>query len=196
MGSNNWNIVYIGTFTFKFYQAAKEKPNLPAYSSIIMALNFSGVDLQLYFNAITAGHVSIFTFVVLPPFMICILCILALVFTKGLIVKIRVLLINILTAEALNWFVFFIVYLGWPLRFITNEDISCKIYVSLFAIMAVLKFASTSIYGVGVYLFIRHGEKKLKWYVIIPYIVVTWTVSDFHDFGCDSIYKRIRCYTH
>ena len=142
-----------------------------------MALNFSGVDLQLYFNAITAGHVSIFTFVVLPPFMICILCILALVFTKGLIVKIRVLLINILTAEALNWFVFFIVYLGWPLRFVTNEDISCKIYVSLFAIMAVLKFASTSIYGVGVYLFIKHGEKKLKWYVIIPYIVVTWTVT-------------------
>ena len=155
----------------------KTIPNLPAYSSIIMALNFSGVDLQLYFNAITAGHVSIFTFVVLPPFMICILCILALVFTKGLIVKIRVLLINILTAEALNWFVFFIVYLGWPLRFITNEDISCKIYVSLFAIMAVLKFASTSIYGVGVYLFVRHGEKKLKWYVIIPYIVVTWTVT-------------------
>ena len=142
-----------------------------------MALNFSGVDLQLYFNAITAGHISIFTFVVLPPFLICILCIMALVFTKGLIVKIRVLLINILTAEALNWFVFFIVYLGWPVRFITNEDISCKIYVSLFAIMAVLKFASTSIYGVGVYLFVRHGEKKLKWYVIIPYIVVTWTVT-------------------
>ena len=24
--------------------------------------------------------------------------------------------------------------------------------------------------------FIKHGDKKLKWYVIIPYIAVTWTV--------------------
>ena len=160
MRSNNWNIVHIGTFIFKFHQAdiRQTTPNLTAYSSIIMALNFSDVDLQLYFNAITSGHVFIFTFVVLPPFLICILCILALVFAKELIVKIRVLLINILTTEALNWFVFFIVYLGWPLRFITNEDISCKIYISLFAIIIVLKFASTSIYGVSVYLFVRHGE--------------------------------------
>ena len=179
MRSNNWNIVHIGTFTFKIHQTAirKATPNLPVYSSIIMALNFSGVDLQLYFNAITAANVSIFTFLVLPPFLICILCMLALLFAKELNVKIRVLLINILTAEALFWFVYSIVYLGWPVRFITNEDISCKIYLSLFVIIVVLKFASTSIYGVSVYLFVRHGEKKLKWYVIIPYIVVTWTVT-------------------
>ena len=133
-----------------------------------MVLNFSGVNLQLYFNTITAGHVSILTFVVLPPFLICILCILALVFAKEPILKIRVLLINILTAEALNWFIFFTMYLGWPVHFITNEDISWKIYICLFATIIVLKFASISIYGVSVYLFVRHGEKKLKWYVIIP----------------------------
>ena len=31
-------------------------------------------------------------------------------------------------------------------------------------------------YAVSVYMFIKHGDKKLKWYVIIPYIVVTWTM--------------------
>ena len=39
-----------------------------------------------------------------------------------------------------------------------------------------LKFASTSTYAVGVYVFIKHGDKKLKKYIIIPYIVVTWIV--------------------
>ena len=33
------------------------------------------------------------------------------------------------------------------------------------------------LYAVGVYVFIKHGDKKLKWYIIIPYIVVTWIVT-------------------
>ena len=46
--------------------------------------------------------------------------------------------------------------------------------VCMHAITGLLK--CTSLYAVSVYVFIKHGDKKLKWYIIIPYIVVTWIV--------------------
>ena len=140
------------------------------------SLNFSGVDLKLYFDANTAATISIFTFLVLPPFLLCLLCVLALALAKDINAKIRLLLINIFTAETLNWLSFFIMYLGWAARFIDGQVIICKLFISLYVITGLLKFASTSIYAVSVYIFIKHGDKKLKWYVIIPYIAVTWTV--------------------
>ena len=86
-------------------------------------------------------------------------------------------------------------YLGWPARFIDGGVISCKLFVSLSVITALLKFASTTIFAVGVYVFINHENKKLKWYVIIPYIVVTWTVATLtvsvplylEDYGAQNI---------
>ena len=141
-----------------------------------MAFNLSDADLEVFFDANTAAITSIFTFLVLPPFLLCLLCVLALVFAKQMNLKIRLLLINIFTAEALNWLSFFPMYLGWPARFIDGGVISCKLFVSLYVISGLLKFASTSIFAVGVYMFINHENKKLKWYVIISYIVVTWTV--------------------
>ena len=90
--------------------------------------------------------------------------------------KICLLLINIFTAEVLNWFSFFILYLGWTARFINKEGTMCKLFHSLFIITGLLKLAGTSFFAVCVYVFIKHGDKKLKWYIIIPCIVVTWTV--------------------
>ena len=141
-----------------------------------MAFNLSDADLKLYFDANTAATISIFTFLVLPPFLLCLLCVLALVFAKEINLKIRVLLINIFTAETFNWLSFFPMYLGCAAHFINREVILCKLFISLYVVTGLLKFASTSIYAVSVYMFIKHGVKKLKWYVIIPYIAVTWTM--------------------
>ena len=160
-----------------------------------MAFNLSDADLKVFFDANTAAIISIFTFLVLPPFLLCLLCVLALVFAKQMNLKIRVLLINIFTAEALNWLSFFPMYLGWPARFIDGGVISCKLFVSLYVISGLLKFASTSIFAVGVYVFIQHENRKLKWYVIISYIVVTWTVATLtlsippylKDYGAQNI---------
>ena len=63
------------------------------------ALNFSGVDLKLFFDANTAAAISIFTFLVIPPFL--------LVLAKDINAKIHFLLINIITAEMLSGFSFF-----------------------------------------------------------------------------------------
>ena len=139
-------------------------------------VNFSGVDLKLYFDANTAANISIFTFLVLPPFLLSLLCVLALVLAKDINAKIRLLLINIFTAETLSGFSFFFMYLGWPARFINEEGTSCKIMLSLNSLTGLLKFSGTSLYAVSVYVFIKHGNKKLKWYIIVPYIAVAWTV--------------------
>ena len=160
-----------------------------------MSFNLSDADLKLFFDANTAAIISMFTFLVLPPFLLCLLCVLALVFAKEMNLKIRVLLINIFTAETLNWLSFIPMYLGWPARFIGGGVISCKLFVSLYVISGLLKFASKSIFAVGVYMFINHEGKKLKWYVIIPYIAVTWTVVTLtvsvppylEDYGAQNI---------
>ena len=57
-----------------------------------------------------------------------------------------------------------------------NEDTSCQLFISFYAIAGLLKFSATSLYAVSVYVFIKYGDKKLKWYVIVPYIVVVWIV--------------------
>ena len=166
-----------------------------------MALNLSDADLKLYFDANTAVNISIFTFLILPPFLLCLLCVLALVLAKDINLKIRLLLINIFTAETLYWFSFFVMYLGWPARFINEDVISCQLFNSLYTITNFLKLASTSLYAVGVYTFIKHGDKKLKWYVIITYIAVTWTVatlsvslpSYLEDYGTPNLKEF--CYT-
>ena len=123
-----------------------------------MAFNLSDADLKLYFDANTAATISIFTFPVLPPFLLCLLCVLALVFAKDIKLKIHLLLINIFTAEVLNWLSFFPMYLGWSARFINWEVILIKLFVSLYLISGLLKFVSTSTYAVGVYILWARGS--------------------------------------
>ena len=88
----------------------------------MVSLNFSGVDLKLYFDANTAVIISIFTLLVLPPFSLSLLCMLALVLAKDINTKIRLLLINmkhsVVSPSSL--------YLGWPARFINEEGTTCK----------------------------------------------------------------------
>ena len=142
-----------------------------------MNLSSSGVDPKLYFQVNTAVTISLASFLLTPPFLLCIVCVLALIFAKMINPKIRFLLINVFTAEALNWIASFIFYLGWASRFVHENDDSCKLFISLYIVSGILKFASTSTYAMNIYIFVKYGETKLKWYVIIPYFVITWVVA-------------------
>ena len=44
----------------------------------------------------------------------------------------------------------------------------------MFGVGSLQKLTSSALYAVMVYIFVKHGEKRLKWYVIIPYIAVSW----------------------
>ena len=142
-----------------------------------MAFNLSNINRKLYFSGNTAANVSFFAILVLPSFLLCILCLLALFVATKINGKIRLLLINIFTANLLRWFAYFFFYLGWPARFILGDHTSCKIYLSLYIMTSSLNFSSRSIFAVNVYLFIKYGEKKLKWYVILPFIITTWIIG-------------------
>ena len=143
----------------------------------VMALNLTGVDLEVFFDINVAVNVLLFTFFVLPPFLLCLLCIVALVFAGKLNKKIRILLINIFAAEICNSLCYSVLYLGWPVVHLYNENNLCKVSLSLYLVSAVQKFTSGGIYAINVYIFIKHGEKKLKWSVITPYIIVSWILA-------------------
>ena len=50
-----------------------------------MALNLTGIDEDLYFAANTAFNIGLFFIDVLPTFVLCMLCVIALVLTKNLV---------------------------------------------------------------------------------------------------------------
>ena len=142
----------------------------------IMELNITGVDNQLYYDVNVALNVFFFIFLSLLPFLLCVLVILALVLAKTINIKIRVLLINIFAAEILGWIAYAIFHLGWIVRLNHNETISCKMFFTTYLVANFQKFTSGTLYTIKIFIFIKCGEKKLKWYIITPYIVLSWII--------------------
>ena len=159
-----------------------------------MAFNLSDTSLQQYFDSNVAINTSLFLFLVLPPLLLCLLCVLALAFAEEINKKIRVLLINIFAAEIGSWLSYSVYYLGWPVRLVYNDDITCKYFISCFAVAGAQKFTAGGVYAVNIYVFIKYGEKKLKWFVVIPLIVISWIsalsmgiIPYFDEFGAVNI---------
>lgn len=146
-----------------------------------MAFNISGLDEDLYFTVNTVVNVSLFTFIVLPPLILCLMCIVALLLDQSINLKIKVLLINILMGETVSWFAYLFLYLTFPIkaRFPMEYDILCIIGISTLILVAVLKFPATSLYAINAFIFIRYNEHKLKWRIILPGISIAWAVSFF-----------------
>ena len=151
-----------------------------------MAFNLSGVDISKYYDINTAVSISLFSILVLPPLLLCVLCVLALVFAKEINSKIRLLLINIFAVEICKWISYTLFYLGLPIRLLYQDSVTCKLFVS-FSFIAAQIFMAVAFY---VYIFIKYGEKKLKWTVVILLLIVSWTVHiaaaivpSFDEFG-------------
>ena len=143
-----------------------------------MAFNITGFDEDLFFTINTAVGTSLFFVIVLTPLVLCVLCVLALIYTKNINKKLKVLLINIFAAEICTWLFWTLTFLGFPLRFHTHDGFNwiCSLETSIFLVGGNQKFTSGSIYAVVVYIFVKYGERKLNWYVIIAYIAVSWVV--------------------
>ena len=141
-----------------------------------MDLNITGVDNQLYYDVNVALNVCFFIFLSLLPLLLCVLVILALVLAKTINIKIRVLLINIFAVEILGRIIYAIYFLGWIVRLNYNEIISCKLFYIAYIVASVQKCTCGTLYAINIFLFIKYGEKKLKWSVIIPSIVLSWVM--------------------
>ena len=132
---------------------------LDLFGSLVMAFNLSTTDLKVYFDANVAVNICLFMFLVLPPFLLCLVCVVALVFATEINVKIRLLLINIYAAEISEWLAYAVVYLGWPARQLYDEVGTCHFFISSFAFLGVQKFTAGAIYAIKVFIFIKYGEK-------------------------------------
>ncbi len=133
-----------------------------------MAFNITGFDEDLFFVVNTAIGINLFFIFVLPPLILCVVCVMALIFTGNLNKKLKVLLINVFAAEICTWLRWTHSFLGFPLRFYTLAGVSfiCSLDISLSIVSGLTKFTSGALYAVMIYVFIKHGEKKVKWYVI------------------------------
>ena len=125
-----------------------------------MAFNLSGTSLQQYFDSNVAINTSLFLFLVLPPLLLCLLCVLALAFAKEINKKIRVLLINIFAAEIGSWLSYSVYYLGWPVRLVFNDDITCKFFISCFAVAGAQKNSQLEVFMLSTSTFSSSMERK------------------------------------
>ncbi len=102
------------------------------------------------------------------------ICITALLFAKGISNQMRILLINVLISR------FFARLLHQLFGFIADSEynpIVCKFDLSLIFAGFLISLTSISLFSIMVYLSIKNGNNKLKWYIIIPSITVSWIVS-------------------
>lgn len=146
-------------------------------SSAAMAFNLSGFDPELYYDGNISVNLLLFFFLVLPMLSLCMLCVVALVFAKEMNRKIRFLLVNVFASEICSWIGLGVLCLGWPIRQQYHEEILCRVFISLFIVGGVQKFTSAAIYAINIYVFVKYGEKKLKWHFIITYAVFSWILA-------------------
>lgn len=70
-------------------------------------------------------------------------------FTQTIVWKMRALLINLYTAEVINWLAGSVLFSGYPIRAYQRQD-SCSVVFSLGTISAAQKFSAVALYAVSV----------------------------------------------
>ena len=163
---------------FIIYYSSHNKINyFGGPSALVMAFNFSDGELKSYLSVNAGISISLFLFVVLPPLIMCVACVVALVTGEGMSKKFRLLLINIFAAEICSWLGFAVFYLRWLDRFNYAKSELCKLFLSLDITSYIQKLTGSGVYAVAVCIFTKYGDAKLKWYIIIPYIVISWLLA-------------------
>ena len=144
-----------------------------------MAFNLSEVDLEVYVATNTAVQAGLLTVIVIPAFTLSIICTVAIIFTQVINWQMRVSLVNIFATEVINWLGYTVEYLTFAPRALDkpNTIYSCRFFVSFLITAGMQKFAAITLYSIMVYVFLKYGVKKLKWYMIVPSLVITWIVS-------------------
>jgi hypothetical protein len=144
-----------------------------------MAFNLSEVDFDLYIATNAAVQGGLLVVIVLPAFILSVICSVAISFTYIINWQMRVALVNIFATEVIHWLGLVVDYLAFAPRALDmdNSIVSCRIFYSCVITAGIQKFIAIVIYSIMVYIFLKYGVKKLKWYVISSSLVITWAVS-------------------
>ena len=137
-----------------------------------MSLNIS--NPELFYAVNTALNLTLFTIFSLPTLILCVLCIVALLFAKEINWKIRVIMINLLTPEAIVSLSYIMSYVGYPVRAYSSSDnsLTCTIFSGVFVSGAVNRVTAAPFFAVAVFIFVKCNVVKLKWWVIVLSLVV------------------------
>ena len=115
----------------------------------------------------------------LPTQVLGALYLVALLRAKGIHSKMKVILINNLIPDLLITVSSSFFYALHPLRayVIGGRIISCVISSFGFSIGQLDNILATPLFAFAVYVFVKYGLKKLKWYAIAGYILASWGIS-------------------
>ena len=144
-----------------------------------MSFNITGLDVELFYAVNSAAHLFLFVAFTTPAFILCGLCVVALLLAEGIDRKMKVILINMFIPEIFSCFAGFVIDFGYPLRaFVGSEmDKSCDITLGFSLIFFVGATIFSPFFSIAVYVFLKCDIKKLKWCVIIPFLVISWMIT-------------------
>ena len=141
-----------------------------------MSFNFTafGFNSNTFFTVNSVLNIALLLIVAFVIFLD-VLCVIALLLAKTLKWQIRAVLINSITADLVSEVGTSILYIGYPLRanLVANVS-SCRIADGFVTVGYLSTSAAEALYAIVVYTFIKYGIKRLKWYVIVIYISVSW----------------------
>ena len=148
------------------------------FSNSTNSSNSSTFD-EGFYNVNSAINIGLVIVLTLPELLVCGLSLLAIVFAKEVNTKLRALLINILATDMAYSIGITASFLQYPIkaRNASSGDISCSTILSILLTSDVNKLVVVAVYAIMVYLFIKYNVKKLKWYTIVPSILIPWVLA-------------------
>lgn len=143
-----------------------------------MSFNITGFDPNIFYAINSTLHIILFLVFHLPTFILNILCVVALVLAKALNWQIRATLANILTAEIVISIGISFFYVGYPIRVSSGDDFnySCTIGLGIVILGFLANTTAVSLYAITVYIFMKYGPSKLKWYIMAAFATGPWIV--------------------
>ena len=144
-----------------------------------MALSLTGIDIDLYFTVGTAINCLLLFGIVLPTLTLVVIYVIAILLAKELCGQMKALLINIFAGEVCTW----LSGMMYNIMFIIVAQAGSRVIVfgitnvSLYFVATLQISSGTSLYAIMVYMYLKYGLAKVKWWVIIAYIAVSWVVA-------------------
>ena len=140
-------------------------------------LTAAGFDPEIFFVINSALSTILASTLIIPTIVLHLTFLVILVLAKAIKWQIKVILINIIAAEIIAEIGVLVNLVGYFPRAILNDGkFSCNFSTSSYAVSLQSNLAAVAFYSVAVYLYIKDGVKKIKWYVIITYISISWVV--------------------
>ena len=133
-----------------------------------------GIDISTAYSV----NFPLLFLLVLPSLLLSFFCVVALIISGEINRKISLLLTSILTADIINCLCPALYFLGLPIaHLLQTEGALCTFSINLLSIALTHRIPASTIYALNVYIFIKYGERGLKWYAVIPLISATWIYS-------------------